>query len=189
LTISKTREEVCHRIPFLLLLPHSSPSSISGKMFPISRIVNSSRVSSAFDPPLPSDSILIKWRPVSVVSGGIGSWELNSHTILSIPVGGVLVSWLVSLLSDEIKGFIVRGERLHFFPSFPSLFFFTVLQIPCPPLISSTSSNIPTPPLLCPSPSLPTRPSRFGPSESMFLECLTSDSISSTRDYISSLIR
>jgi hypothetical protein len=91
---------------FSLSLP---ASSVSGKMFPISRIVNSSRVSSASDPPLSSNSILIKWRPVSVVSG-IGSWEPNSHTILSIPAGGVLVSWLVSLLSEEIKGFIAKGE-------------------------------------------------------------------------------
>jgi hypothetical protein len=84
----------------------------------ISGVVNSSRVSSAFDPLLSSDSILIKWRSVSAVSG-IGSWEPSSHTILSIPAGGVLVSWLVSLLSEEIKGFIVRGES---FPLFFSLF-------------------------------------------------------------------
>jgi hypothetical protein len=36
------------------------------------------------------------------------------------------------------------------------------------------------------SPSLPTRPSRLRPSESMFLECLTDASISSTREYSSS---
>jgi DNA-binding beta-propeller fold protein YncE len=103
--------------PCLPSLPHSasySLLSVSGKMLPISRIVNSSRVSSASDPPLSSDSILIKWRPVSAVSG-IGSWEPSSssgsrHRILSIPGGGVLVSWLVSLLSEEIKGFIIKGK-------------------------------------------------------------------------------
>jgi hypothetical protein len=78
-------------------------------MLPISRIVNASRVSSNSDPRLSSDSILIKWRSVSAVLG-IGSWEPSSHTILSIPAGGVLVSWLVSLLSEEIKGFIIKGE-------------------------------------------------------------------------------
>jgi hypothetical protein len=101
-----------------ILLPHS-PFSVSGKMFPISRIVNSSQVSSAFDPFLSSNSILIKWRPVSAVSG-IGSWEPSSHTILSIPAGGVLVSWLVSLLSEQIKGFIVKGECYSFLLSSPS---------------------------------------------------------------------
>jgi hypothetical protein len=96
----------------LTLPPCLSAASVSGKkMLPISRIVNSSRVSSASDPSLSSDSILIKWRRVSAVSG-TGSWEASSssHTIVSIPAGGVLVSWLVSLLSDEIKGFIIKGE-------------------------------------------------------------------------------
>jgi hypothetical protein len=98
--------------PFSLLTlpPCLSASSVSGKMFPISHIINSTEFSSTFDPPLSSASILIKWRPVSAVSG-IGSWESDSsHTILSIPRGGVLVSWLVSLLSEEIKGFIIKGE-------------------------------------------------------------------------------
>jgi hypothetical protein len=111
------RGEIFPCLPSLLLtslyLSRSSLLSVSDKMLPISRIVNSSRVSSASDPPLSSDSILIKWRPVSAVSG-IGSWEpsssSSSHTILSIPGGGVLVSWLVSLLGDQIKGFIVKGE-------------------------------------------------------------------------------
>jgi hypothetical protein len=164
---------------------------LSGKMIPISRIVNASRVSSASDPPLPSDCILIKWRPVSAVSG-IGSWEPNSHMILSIPTGGVLVSWLVSLLSEEIKGFIVKGDLSPSLSSLPSLhhhrlLLLVLVQILCPPPISFTSSNIPTPPLLCPSrsPSLPTRPSCLRPSENMFLECLTNASISSTQDYSS----
>jgi DNA-binding beta-propeller fold protein YncE len=103
-------------IPFLCIPSHFSSlaSSVLGKMLPISRIVNASRVSSASDPPLSSDSILIKWRPVSAVSG-IGSWVPNKHMILSIPGGGVLVSWLVSLLSEEIKGFIVKGESVLYF--------------------------------------------------------------------------
>jgi DNA-binding beta-propeller fold protein YncE len=109
------RGEIFLPIPSLLSFgPHSlslpySLLSVSGKMLPISGIVDSSQVSSASDPPLSSDSILIKWRPVSAVSG-IGSWEPSSHTLLSIPAGGVLVSWLVSLLSEEIKGFIIKGE-------------------------------------------------------------------------------
>jgi hypothetical protein len=112
-TIFKIREEVSLSEAPSLLFSHSylSTSSVSGKMFPISRVVHSTEVSSASDPSLSSDSILIKWRPVSAVSG-IGSWEPSSHTILKIPAGGVLVSWLVSLLSDEIKGFIVKGEFL-----------------------------------------------------------------------------
>jgi hypothetical protein len=131
------------------LSPHPSFSSVSGKMVPISGLVNAAEVSSASDPPLSSDSILIKWRPVSAVSG-IGSWEPSNHTILSIPVGGVLVSWLVSLLSEEIKGFVVKSEcdLCSCFLSFPhhctllsSLLL--VPQIPCPPPISSTSLTIP----------------------------------------------
>jgi hypothetical protein len=185
-------------------------SSASGKMLIISRIVNSSQVSSASDPPLSSDSILIKWRPVSAVSG-TGSWEpsigigIRSHTILSIPAGGVLVSWLVSLLSDEIKGFIVEGlssSPLYFFPSSLTIWLLVLVQIPCPPPISSTSLILPTHPrrlllllledslsriLASRSPSLPTRPSQLGHFGSIFLECQTSACISSTRDYCSSL--
>jgi hypothetical protein len=80
-------------------------------MIPISRVVNASLVSSASDPPLSSDSILIKWRPVTAAAG-IGSWDNGggNHTIIMTPGGGgVLVSWLVSLLSEEIKGFILQG--------------------------------------------------------------------------------
>jgi hypothetical protein len=90
--------------------------------------VNATEVSSASDPPLSSDSILIKWRPVSAVSG-IGSWEPSSHTILSIPAGGVLVSWLVSLLSEEIKGFIVKGEFDSLFCFFCSVTFLLLLHL------------------------------------------------------------
>jgi hypothetical protein len=130
-------------------LPDSA-SSVSGKMIPISRIVNSSRVSSASDPPLSSGSILIKWRPVSAVSG-IGSWEPSSHTILNIPAGGVLVLWLVSLLSEEIKGFIVKGDSVSVSSLSPFLCLqilldlilisspLFLLQIPCPLPTSSTS--------------------------------------------------
>jgi hypothetical protein len=113
LTICEMPKEVTPfpSIPSFLfsLSPCLSASSVSGKMLPISRIVNSTEFSLTSDPTLSSDSILIKWRPVSAVSG-IGSWKPSSHTILSIPSGGVLVSWLVSLLSDEIKGLIVKGE-------------------------------------------------------------------------------
>jgi hypothetical protein len=103
-------------------------------MIPISGIVNASLVSSASDPPLSSDSILIKWRPVTAAAG-IGSWDNGggNHTIIMTPGGGgVLVSWLVSLLSEEIMGFILQG----LFVSSPFLF-------PSPPVsysdpISST---------------------------------------------------
>jgi hypothetical protein len=73
-----------------------------GNMLPISRVVNSSRIVLPSDPPLPSDSILVKWRPVTL--SGIGSWE--NQTILP---GGRLVAWLVSLLTEEIIGFVVQG--------------------------------------------------------------------------------
>jgi hypothetical protein len=73
-------------------------------MIPISRVVSASLVYSAGDPPLSSDSILLKWRPVT--AAGIGSWDNGgNHTIMTPGGGGVLVSWLVSLLSGEIKGF------------------------------------------------------------------------------------
>jgi hypothetical protein len=88
-------------------------------MIPISGVVNASLVSSASDPPLSSDSILIKWRPVTAATAaaaaaGIGSWDNGgNHTIIMTPGGGgVLVSWLVSLLSEEIKGFVVQGLSL-----------------------------------------------------------------------------
>jgi hypothetical protein len=117
-------------------IPPSYSACFLGKMTPISYIVNSSRVSSDSDPPLSSDSILIKWRPVSAALG-IGSWE-SSHMILNIP-GGVFVSWLVSLSSGVIMGFIVQGHYLSLslhpslFPSFPNHL------PPLPDPISSTS--------------------------------------------------
>jgi hypothetical protein len=57
-------------------------------MIPISRVVNASLVSSASDPLLPSDSILIKWRPVTAAAAGIGSWDNGggNHTIIMTPV-------------------------------------------------------------------------------------------------------
>jgi DNA-binding beta-propeller fold protein YncE len=90
---------------------------VPGKMIPISRVVNASLVSSASDPPLSSDSILIKWRPVT--TAGIGSWDNGGNHIMTPGGGGVLVSWLVSLLSEEIKGFIVQGLSSHPIPPLP----------------------------------------------------------------------
>ena len=80
-------------------------------MIPISRLVNSSQVFSESHS-LPSGWILIKWRTVSAVSG-IGSWDTNSHMIFTLP-GGIFVSWLVRLSSEEIIGFIIKGLRLFF---------------------------------------------------------------------------
>ena len=114
-------------------------------MIPISRVVDASLVSSASDPPLSSDSILIKWRPVTAAAG-IGSWDNGggNHTIIMTPGGGgVLVSWLVSLLSEEIKGFILQGLSvpsvslsLSVFPSSPS---FPHPYVSCSDPVSSTS--------------------------------------------------
>jgi hypothetical protein len=76
---------------------------------PISRIVDSPEVFSHSDSHLSSDSILIKWRPMNIGGGGevkVGAWDNDNHTV----VGGVLVSWLVSLSSDRIMGFILRGQ-------------------------------------------------------------------------------
>lgn len=81
-------------------------------MIPISQLVDSDRVSSDSDPVLSADSILIKWRPAQQ-QGGIESWECGNHTIIS-PVG-YFVSWLVSLSSEEIVGFIVQGQSHHVF--------------------------------------------------------------------------
>jgi hypothetical protein len=156
-------------------------------MIPISRVVNASEVSSASDPPLSSDSILIKWRPVTTAAAGIGSWDNGggNHTIIMTPGGGgVLVSWLVSLLSEEIKGFILQGlsVSLSFLLSPPRC----LVQIPSPQPLASTSSSTPPPPILvlasrCPS--LPTTPpSRLAPFASMFLKFPTSVSMSSTLD-------
>jgi hypothetical protein len=144
-------------------------------MIPISGIVDATLVSSASDPLLSSDSIFIKWRPVS--AAGIGSWDNGgNHTIITPGGGGVLVSWLVSLVSEEIKGFIVQGLSvpLSFLPS-P-----VFLQIPSPqPLASTSSSTPPRPPpiLVSRCPSLPTTsPSRLIPFASTSMECQTSAS-------------
>jgi hypothetical protein len=171
-------------------------------MIPISRVVNASLVSSASDPPLSSDSILIKWRPVTAAAG-IGSWDNGggNHTIIMTPGGGgVLVSWLVSLLSEEIMGFILQGLSVFSFP--PSLTL-CLVQIPSPQPLASTSSSTfpllegspllhtavaatvvvmvivlsPSPILASLFPSLPTR-SHLAPFVSMFLEFRTSVSIS-----------
>jgi hypothetical protein len=179
-------------------------------MIPISRVVNASLVSSAFDPALSSDSILIKWRPVT--AAGIGSWDNGggNHTIImTLGGGGVLVSWLVSLLSEDIMGFILQGLSVCLLsPSFPHppptppprcLF-----QIPSPQRITSTlSSTLPLledSPLevaaavgvmvivLSPSllvslfPSPPARPSRLALFASMSPVFLINTSIFCTRD-------
>jgi hypothetical protein len=157
---------------------------------PISQLVNSSQVSSS-DPALSPDSILIKWRPVT--SAGIGSWE--NHATVS---GGRLLSWLVSLLTEDVMGFVVEGSFvcLVLHHSFPSPHNLLVLPLSCPlscdqiltllEAISSTSLNSSLSPVLVlvsRSPSLSTRPSRLGPSESIFLGSLTSASTSSTQDW------
>jgi hypothetical protein len=92
-----------------------SSHTYSDKLTPFSRIVNSSKVLSVSDPLLTSDSILIKWRPVSVLTG-VGDWEDRK-----IIPGGRLLSWLVSFSNKEIMGFIVEGLFLHFsfFPHIP----------------------------------------------------------------------
>jgi hypothetical protein len=160
-------------------------------MTPISDIVNSSQVSSNSDPPLSSDSILVKWRPMT--AAGIGSWDQGGHKIIP---GGLFVSWLVSILSEEIMGFVVKGLSLVSFLSSPLPHIWR--QIPFPQHISSISLNTPPlpPPLedshltaavvvaLSPflilvsrSPSLP-RPFCLGQFARIFPECLTSVSIS-----------
>jgi hypothetical protein len=103
-TISQISGKVSDFYIFPDLSDPSSSSFPSEKTFPISHIVNSSRVSSVSDPPMSSDFLLVKWRPVS--SGG-GSWE--DHAIIP---GGRLLSWLVSLLNEDIMGFIVEGGDL-----------------------------------------------------------------------------
>ena len=77
-------------------------------MTPISRIVSSPLISSDVTSQLSPDSILIKWRPLTAAGEvDIGSWSSsNNHTII-VP-GGVLVSWLVSVSSEEIMGFIIE---------------------------------------------------------------------------------
>ena len=94
---------------------------VSGKMTPLSRVVDSSRVSSDSDPPLSSDSILIKWRRIAAMAmaGGeeeIGSWTNdNNHQIIITPGGvavAVFVSWLVSVSSEKIMGFVLQGQTV-----------------------------------------------------------------------------
>ena len=78
-------------------------------MTPISRIVSSPLISSDVSSQLSPDSIFIKWRPLTAAGEvDIGSWSSysNNHTII-VP-GGVLVSWLVSVSSEEIMGFIIE---------------------------------------------------------------------------------
>ena len=169
-------------------------------MAPISRIVDSTEVFSHSDSHLSSDSILIKWRPMTIGGGEVkvGAWDNDNHTV----VGGVLVSWLVSLSSDRIMGFILRGQLS--FVSF-TLSLSHLLQIPSSPqLISFTSFNTPTCQLLANysltvsviaavmkalalfpslvqgsrSQSLPIQRSRHRRLPSMFQECLRRVSIS-----------
>ena len=116
-------------------------------MTPLSRVVDSSRVSSDSDPPLSSDSILIKWRRIAAMAmaGGeeeIGSWTNdNNHQIIITPGGvavAVFVSWLVSVSSEKIMGFVLQGQNRQCFHSFnlssflPSL---THSLMSCPVLI------------------------------------------------------
>ena len=101
-------------------------------MTPISGLVDPSLVSSDSDPHLSSDSILIKWRPVTAAR--MESWETNNSGNHTITIsGGVLVFWLVSLSSDEIMGFIVQGQS-----GLPSLFYPPSLVISDPNTSSST---------------------------------------------------
>jgi hypothetical protein len=159
-----------HDRPYLTFL-------FSEKTIPISRVVNSSRVLSRSDPPLSSDSMLIKWRPVTVTD--VGSWE--NHTVLP---GGRLLSWLVSLSSEDIMGFIVEG--LCVVCSLFSHFLFVICQIPSPRSISFTSSNTLLPiledsqllVLVYRPPFLSTRLSRLEQFATIFLACLIDISIS-----------
>ena len=80
---------------------------MSGKKIPISRVVNASRVSSDSDPSLPLHAILVKLHPVSEEIERFGSWDSGNYTVIT--PGGVIVSWLVSLSSEDIMGFIVQG--------------------------------------------------------------------------------
>lgn len=89
----------------------------------MSRIIDSSQVTSDSDPPLSHDSILIKWCPMSdVLVLGNRCWQSN-HTMM-VP-GGVFLYWLVSVSSEEITGFIVKGLFFFFFcPLFLTLSLF-----------------------------------------------------------------
>ena len=81
-------------------------------MAPISRLVDSSQAFSDSDPQMsvPSGSLLITWRIITAGGGGMGSWNNanQSNQSLILP-GGVFVSWLVSVSSEKIMGFIVQG--------------------------------------------------------------------------------
>lgn len=105
------------------------------RMTPVSYIAHSSPISLDSNFPLVSPSILIKWHPVSAASA-IVSWESISSDAMMIP-GGVFLFWVVSLYSEEIKGFIVKGLSIY-------VSFSISLQILTPPPISFTSSNTPT---------------------------------------------
>jgi hypothetical protein len=95
-------------------------------------LVSSSLVlSSRSDPPLSSDEMLIKWRPMT--ESAIGSWEDR----MVLP-GGRLLSWLVSMRSEEIMGFIVEGIPVampQFSHSLTSLSLRLPNQIPTPQAI------------------------------------------------------
>jgi hypothetical protein len=88
---------------FDLLTSHFESLSVSDTLAPLSMVVNSSLVSSLSDPPLSPGDILIKWRPVT--ESAIGSWQ--NQTIIP---GSRLLSWLVSMSTMEITGFVVKGR-------------------------------------------------------------------------------
>ena len=98
-------------------------------LIPISGLVNPSEVTSDSDPALPTDSILIKWRPVVLGDAGIESWNVDNVMIIH---GSVFMYWLVSISGEEIMGFIVQGE------SFSPLFSLTVPYPYLADLIPST---------------------------------------------------
>jgi hypothetical protein len=147
-------------IPHPLLLLHPSPSSsILGKMLPISRIVNSFE-----SPQLPTFPCPL----IPFSSSGVPCQQCRGSD-LGNPAAAAQHScpWLVSLLSEEIQGLIVKGKRAIFRVVPPSaspslLAFLFCFRFSSSPL------------------SLPTKPSRLR-------ECLTSVCISSSREYISSV--
>ena len=148
-------------------------------MTPISRIVDSTRVSSDSDPIFPSNSILIKWHPTS---SAVSQTDSN-HTMI-IP-GGVFLSWLVNLSTEEINGFVVKGLVPTFLLSIHLSASSVLDQISSLPHMSSIALN-PHPRLLadshCPSQS-PITPSQLAKFASMFLECLMSVFISWTQGW------
>ena len=95
----------------------------SGKMIPISRIINSTPESNFL---LSPDSILIQWRPVTAVLE-MGPWDSRNHTMI-VPEG-VFMSWLVNLSTEEIMGFIIQSMECLF------IFLLTLSSDP----VSSTS--------------------------------------------------